>query len=74
MYTKTRNKFRSISPGQTFPRHRIMQSVTVLRYTAAGFIFCSLFNADSYSDRITPNDWMMVNNELETMWKEAAVA
>jgi hypothetical protein len=38
-------------------------------------LFSSLFNdAVSSLNYITSNDWMIVNNELEMMWKEAVVA
>jgi hypothetical protein len=45
-----------------------------LNCTAYLFI-CSLFNdAFSISDYTASNERMIVNNELERMWKEAVVA
>jgi hypothetical protein len=45
-------------------------------FTLAGFFLfvCALFyDAISNSDNTASNDWMVVNNELEGMWKEAVV-
>jgi hypothetical protein len=36
---------------------------------------CSLIDAsDSNADYVASNDRMIVNNELETIWKEAVIA
>jgi hypothetical protein len=37
---------------------------------------CSLCNdvVSSSSEAVALNDWMLVNNELEGVWEEAAVA
>jgi hypothetical protein len=38
------------------------------------FICCSFNGAVGNSDCTASNYWMMMNNELEMLWKEAAVA
>jgi hypothetical protein len=43
--------------------------------TSCGFVVCSLFNYDFISsDYIVLSDWLIANNELERMWKEAVMA
>jgi hypothetical protein len=45
------------------------------KYLAHGIFFFCLFNTSlNVSDCIAPNDWMVVNSELQRMWKEAVMA
>jgi hypothetical protein len=37
------------------------------------YLYC-IYKAVSYLGYIASNNWMMVNNKLEIIWKEAAVA
>lgn len=36
-------------------------------------IVCSLFNDALNSDCISSNEWMIISNKLEGMWKEAVM-
>jgi hypothetical protein len=50
----------------------VVDHTSVIMNTNLGF--CILLIGVLISDYITLNDWMMLNNEFEKLWKEAAIS